>query len=532
MDNNVSVLMEKYELGRLLGQGTFAKVYFARSIRTGQSVAIKVIDKDKVLRVGLVDQIKREISVMRLVRHPNIVELHEVMASKTRIYFVLEYAKGGELFNKISKGKLKEDVARRYFQQLVNAVDFCHSRGVFHRDLKPENLLLDENEDLKISDFGLSALLESKRQDGLLHTTCGTPAYVAPEVINRKGYDGAKADTWSCGVILYVLLASSLPFQDSNLMEMYRKISRAQYKCPSWFPPEVCKLLGKILDPNPNTRISITKIKEYHWVRQGALLKSIESSAVTEDTISSNTDGQKMLLGNCSTRISIDKMKENPCLKQGALLKNITSSAVTKEAISSNTEDQTESSRNCSRTAEDGQDSERFASMNAFDIILLSPGFNLNRLFEEPCIQREARFTSWQPASSIISKLEEIAKQLKLKLRKRVAGVLTFEGLKEGRKGVVSIDAEIFEINHKFHLVELKKSSGDTLEYQKVLNEGLRPGLQDIVFTWEGGNQQLPQQRSQIEPQQQQQVTQDQKPQEVDEQKQYVQQLVMQDKLP
>ncbi|CAA3001120.1 CBL-interacting kinase 2-like [Olea europaea subsp. europaea] len=238
MDHKVSVLMQRYELGRLLGQGTFAKVYYARSINTGQGVAIKVIDKEKVMRVGLIAQIKREISVMRLVRHPNIVHLYEVMATKTKIYFVIEYAKGGELFNKVAKGKLKEDVARKYFMQLINAVDFCHSRDVYHRDLKPENLLLDENENLKISDFGLSALAESKRQDGLLHTTCGTPAYVAPEVINRKGYEGAKADIWSCGVILFVLLAGYLPFHDSNLMEMYRKIGKAEFRCPSWFPQE------------------------------------------------------------------------------------------------------------------------------------------------------------------------------------------------------------------------------------------------------------------------------------------------------
>lgn len=226
-----AILMQKYELGRLLGQGTFAKVYRARNLKSGQNIAVKIIDKQKVLRVGLIDQIKREISVMRLVRHPNVVQLYEVMASKTKIYFAMEYAKGGELFNKVAKGKLKEDVARKYFQQLIAAVDFCHSRGVYHRDIKPENLLLDENGDLKVSDFGLSALCESRRQDGLLHTTCGTPAYVAPEVINRKGYDGAKADIWSCGVVLFVLLAGFLPFQESNIVEMYRKISKGEFRC-------------------------------------------------------------------------------------------------------------------------------------------------------------------------------------------------------------------------------------------------------------------------------------------------------------
>ncbi|RZC71360.1 hypothetical protein C5167_034537, partial [Papaver somniferum] len=124
-----------------------------------------------------------------------------------------------------SRGRLKEDEARKYFQQLINAVDYCRSRGVFHRDLKPENLLLDASGGLKVSDFGLSALPQQVREDGLLHTTCGTPNYVAPEVVNSKGYDGAKADLWSCGVILFVLMAGYLPFEEANIMELYKKVT-------------------------------------------------------------------------------------------------------------------------------------------------------------------------------------------------------------------------------------------------------------------------------------------------------------------
>ncbi|GFZ04000.1 CBL-interacting protein kinase 5 [Actinidia rufa] len=123
-----NVLFGKYETGRLLGQGTFAKVYYGKNIATGESVAIKVLNKDQVKKQGLIDQIKREISVMRLVRHPNVVELKEVMATKQKIYFVMEYVKGGELFAKVARGKLKEDLARKYFQQLISAIDYCHSR--------------------------------------------------------------------------------------------------------------------------------------------------------------------------------------------------------------------------------------------------------------------------------------------------------------------------------------------------------------------------------------------------------------------
>ncbi|KAL3536601.1 hypothetical protein ACH5RR_005062 [Cinchona calisaya] len=212
-----------------------------------------------------------------------------------QIYFVMEYVKGGELFNKVAKGELKEDLARKFFQQLITAVDFCHSRGVYHRDLKLENLLLEENGNLKVSDFGLSALAESKRQDGLLHTTCGTPAYVAPEVINRKGYDGSKADIWSCGVTLYVLLAGCLRFHDSNIMEMYRKIGKAEFKYPSWFPPEARRLISKILDPNPNTRISISKIMENSWFCKGFGSSIVRTGADSKIRISMSKRRQLML---------------------------------------------------------------------------------------------------------------------------------------------------------------------------------------------------------------------------------------------
>lgn len=154
----------KYDVGRTIGEGTFAKVKFGRNSETGEPVALKILDKDKVLQHKMAEQIKREIATMKLIRHPNVVLLYEVMGSKTKIYIVLEFVTGGELFDKIvNQGRMKEDEARKYFQQLINAVDYCHSRGVYHRDLKPENLLLDANGNLKVSDFGLSALSQQVR---------------------------------------------------------------------------------------------------------------------------------------------------------------------------------------------------------------------------------------------------------------------------------------------------------------------------------------------------------------------------------
>ncbi|KAK8453947.1 hypothetical protein SEVIR_5G369600v4 [Setaria viridis] len=417
MDGRRTILMGRYEIGKQLGQGTFAKVFYARNLTTGLAVAIKMINKDKVMKVGLMEQIKREISIMRLVKHPNVLQLFEVMASKSKIYFVLEYAKGGELFNKIAKGgKLSEDAARKYFHQLISAVDYCHSRGVYHRDLKPENLLLDENENLKVSDFGLSALTESKRQDGLLHTTCGTPAYVAPEVLSRKGYDGAKADIWSCGVILFVLVAGYLPFHDTNLIEMYRKISRADFRCPRGFSTELKDLLHRILDPDPSTRISISRIKRSAWYR-----KPFEVNAKKNET----------------------ETTENACT-----------------------------------------------------------GFNLSGFFEDK-YRREERFTTRQPVMTVLAKLKELSKRLKLKVKKKENGILKLASPKEGKKGVLELNAEIFEVAPSLLLVELRKTNGDTMEYQKLVKEEIRPALKDIVWVWQSDQHQHSQptlQEQQLQP--------------------------------
>lgn len=443
-----NILMQKYEIGKLLGQGTFAKVYHARNLKTGQGVAIKVIDKEKVMKVGLIDQTKREISVMRLIKHPNVVQLYEVMASKSKIYFAMEYVKGGELFNKVAKGRLKEDAARKYFQQLIAAVDFCHSREVYHRDLKPENLLLDEGGNLKVTDFGLSALFDSKRQDGLLHTTCGTPAYVAPEVINKRGYDGEKADIWSCGVVLFVLLAGYLPFHDQNLMEMYKKISKGEFKCPQWFHPEVRKLLSRILDPNPGSRITLIKLMENYWFKKG--FKQIDK------TPKPGKDQRE------SPR-SVFDIEDNNLDGEG----------------SSNPKKDQDSTTVMKPTC-----------LNAFDIISLSPGFDLSGLFEKEKERRsEARFTAKKPASTIVSKLEEVASNESFNVKKK-DGTVTMQSIKQGRKGQLAIDAEIFEITPSFHVVEVSKKSGDTMEYKKFFDQGLKASLKDIVWAWQDGEQQ------------------------------------------
>ncbi|KAJ1414138.1 Serine/threonine-protein kinase, active site [Sesbania bispinosa] len=441
-----NLLLGRFEIGKLLGHGTFAKVYYARNVKTGEGVAIKVIDKEKILKGGLVAHIKREISILRRVRHPNIVQLFEVMATKTKIYFVMEYVRGGELFNKVAKGRLKEEVARKYFQQLISAVGFCHARGVYHRDLKPENLLLDENGNLKVSDFGLSAVSDQIRQDGLFHTFCGTPAYVAPEVLARKGYDGAKVDLWSCGVVLFVLMAGYLPFHDQNVMAMYKKIYRGEFRCPRWFSPDLSKLLTRLLDTKPETRIAIPDIMENKWFKKG--FKQIKF--YVEDDRLCNVD-DSALMDNDDDTASI-------------------ASVVSDYSVSESDSEVETRRRNAPLP--------RPASLNAFDIISFSPGFDLSGLFEEK--GDEARFVTAAPVSKIISKLEEIAQLVRFTVRKKDCRV-SLEGTREGVKGPLTIAAEIFELTPSLVVVEVKKKGGDRAEYERFCNNELKPGLQNLV---------------------------------------------------
>ncbi|XP_045788262.1 CBL-interacting serine/threonine-protein kinase 9-like [Trifolium pratense] len=431
MNNKVSrrqrTRVGKYEMGKTIGEGSFAKVKLAKNVENGNFVAIKILDRNHVLRHHMKEQLSREISTMKIINHPNVVKIYEVMASKTKIYIVLELVKGGELFDKIAKnGKLKEDEARSYFHQLINAVDYCHSRGVYHRDLKPENLLLDNNGVLKITDFGLSTY--SQQEDELLRTACGTPNYVAPEVINDRGYVGSTSDIWSCGVILFVLMAGYLPFDEPNQMTLFQKISRAEFTFPPWFSAEGKKLLKAILNPDPLTRIKISEILEDEWFKKGYKPATFteEDDVNVDDVAAAFNDSKENL---------VSETKEKP------------------------------------------------VSMNAFELISRSQSFNLDNMFEmeqKGVVKRETHFASQRPANEIMSKIEETAKPLGFNVHKRDYK-MKLQGDKSGRKGHLSVATEVFEVAPSLHMVELRKTGGDTLEFHKFYKT-FSSGLQDIVW--------------------------------------------------
>nr|GMC63804.1 CBL-interacting serine/threonine-protein kinase 7-like [Ipomoea batatas] len=284
-----SIILEKYELCRLLGRGGFAKVYQGRRLEDNADFAVKVIDKSATVAT-VEPYILREILAMRrLNHHPNIVKLHEVMATKTKIYLVMELATGGDFLAKLNGGGRPFDnaTARRYFRQLISAVSFCHQNGVAHRDIKLQNLLLDGDGNLKVSDFGLSALSDHLK-DVSLETRCGTPAYSAPEVITGKRYDGAKADAWSCGVILFEFLAGRRPFEGHNTSERFRAMIRHEFRFPSSVSKSARKIIHRLLDPNPLTRPTIEELMMKHpWFKKS-------SSPALEQSLSDHKESKTM----------------------------------------------------------------------------------------------------------------------------------------------------------------------------------------------------------------------------------------------
>ncbi|CDY43285.1 BnaC06g01830D [Brassica napus] len=399
----------KYELGRTLGEGNSAKVKLATDTVSGQSFAVKIIDKSSIKRLNVSFQIKREIRTLKVLKHPNIVRLHEVLASKTKIYMVLECVTGGDLFDRIvSKGKLSETEGRTLFQQLIDGVSYCHNKGVFHRDLKLENVLLDAKGHIKITDFGICALPQHFREDGLLHTTCGSPNYVAPEVLANKGYDGAASDIWSCGVILYVILTGCLPFDDANLAVLFRNIFKGDPPIPRWLSPGAKTMIKRMLDPNPITRMTIAGIKANDWFNH--------------------------------------------------------------DYTPSNSDDENDASSFQEDVSEEEKSPDFPTVINAFELIGMSSFLDLSGLFEtEKVSDRQIRFTSNRLGIDVLEKIKTTLMEMGFYVQKKhtMLKAIQQESNRKGQSGL-SLTAEVFEIIPLLNVVELRKTHGDSLLYEQL----------------------------------------------------------------
>lgn len=267
-----------YILGKTLGAGSSGRVKLGTHLETGLKVAIKIISKDLInvnkdgtplseaKAAQLNKKLEREITIMKLIKHPNVMQLYDVYENEKELFLVLEHVEGGELFDYLVKrGRLPEQEAVRFFQQMLYGIDFCHRHLIAHRDLKPENLLLDKDLNIKIADFGMASLQPTGK---LLETSCGSPHYACPEIIRGLKYDGGPVDIWSCGVILYALLTGNLPFDDENIRKLLQKVKTGIYHLPGWLSHDARDLISRMLTVEPTQRIKMDEIFDHNLLRQ------------------------------------------------------------------------------------------------------------------------------------------------------------------------------------------------------------------------------------------------------------------------
>ncbi|CAA7407366.1 unnamed protein product [Spirodela intermedia] len=407
------VSLGKYQVGKTIGEGTFAKVKVASNTETGESVAVKILDKKMVLENKLMQQVKREISAMKLLNHPNIVRIYEVIATKSKIYIVMEYVSGGQLSDKMSYPSIvSEKEARKYFQQLIDAVDCCHSRGIYHRDLKPENLLIDSMGNLKVSDFGLSVL---RKPGDMLSTACGSPSYVAPEVIFHNKYDGAAADIWSCGVILFELLSGFLPFEDKNTSNLYKKISGAEFICPEWFSASQRKLISRLLEPKPRRRAKVAEILEDGWFR----IDYEPAAAITNEEKANLEDVYRTF-----DRIGTLKTEETRKIQSPSFI-------------------------------------------NAFQLIAMSNHLDLSGLFEE----QKTKLGSRHSMTETIEKIEVAAKDASLSVERTNSSKVKLHAPQKLTRSIsqIIVSAEVIEVTPTHCMIEISRSSstGEIRSYKE-----------------------------------------------------------------
>ncbi|XP_063249170.1 serine/threonine-protein kinase SIK1 [Prinia subflava] len=295
-----------YDIERTLGKGNFAVVKLARHRVTKTQVAIKIIDKTRLDPSNL-EKIYREVQIMKLLNHPHIIKLYQVMETKDMLYIVTEFAKNGEMFDHLtSNGHLSESEARKKFWQILSAVEYCHSHHIVHRDLKTENLLLDANMNIKLADFGFGNFYKSGEP---LSTWCGSPPYAAPEVFEGKEYEGPHLDIWSLGVVLYVLVCGSLPFDGPNLPTLRQRVLEGRFRIP-YFMSEDCEtLIRRMLVVDPTKRITISQIKQHKWMQADPSLQQQQSLSFSMQNYNSNLgDYNEQVLGIMQT-LGIDRQR-------------------------------------------------------------------------------------------------------------------------------------------------------------------------------------------------------------------------------
>eukprot|EP01029_Cantina_marsupialis_P027912 TRINITY_DN774163_c0_g1_i1.p1 TRINITY_DN774163_c0_g1~~TRINITY_DN774163_c0_g1_i1.p1 ORF type:complete len:302 (+),score=77.26 TRINITY_DN774163_c0_g1_i1:43-948(+) len=253
--------LKHFEIGKQLGNGKFGRVFLARTKKERYVVALKVLEKKQLEKSKVEHQLRREIEIQSRLRHKNILRLFGYFHDEKRIFLILEYAPGGELYKRVCEGPLPEKDAARYIRSVALALDYCHANNVIHRDIKPENLLLDYKADIKLADFGWSVHSPSSNRD----TLCGTPDYLPPEMIKSEKHNNT-ADIWSLGVLCYEFLCGKPPFESKSNTDTWRKIIAKNIVWPPSVPKDARDLIDKMLQLKPDKRFPLAKVVEHPWV--------------------------------------------------------------------------------------------------------------------------------------------------------------------------------------------------------------------------------------------------------------------------
>jgi 5'-AMP-activated protein kinase, catalytic alpha subunit len=264
---------------------------------TEEKVAVKILEKAKIADKSDVERVTREIKILKMLRHPVVVQLYEIIESVNELYLIMEYARGGELFEHIVTHKrVREKDAMRLMRQILSGVEYLHKLRICHRDLKPENLLLDDYNNIKIVDFGLSNCYKLHEK---LQTACGSPCYAAPEMVAGKKYNGLQTDIWSCGVILFAMVCGYLPFEDPKTNLLYKKIINCDYTIPKFVSAECTDLIKRVLDTNPQTRLTLAEIRSHAWFSQMKKSNDFAGILVGQDPIPVDKEILEQVIQKC-----------------------------------------------------------------------------------------------------------------------------------------------------------------------------------------------------------------------------------------
>eukprot|EP01065_Artemidia_motanka_P004259 TRINITY_DN12038_c0_g1_i1.p1 TRINITY_DN12038_c0_g1~~TRINITY_DN12038_c0_g1_i1.p1 ORF type:complete len:491 (+),score=154.67 TRINITY_DN12038_c0_g1_i1:93-1475(+) len=446
----------RYQLGRTLGEGSFSKVKYAVDTEDPDrtAYAVKLIDRQKMKEQQMEEQLRCEIAILKLLKFDFVVQLREVLVSQKHIYMVLELVNGGELFDRIAPprgSRFEEPVARRYFQQIILGLSYCHSKGVAHRDLKPENLLLDSKDNIKITDFGLSKMQEVG-EDKMLSTTCGTPHYVAPEIISEKPYSGFVADVWSCGVILFVMLAAYLPFEDPQINGLFNKIERGEYRTPRHFSEEVKTTISKLLQVDPAQRLTLDGLlTEDPWTTvdiDTALVARVRGAGMDESEEQALKDARE---GKANAFDEVGEQEAEPGSPRG---------------------------KPASR-------------LNGFELAChmmmgrLTPFASGNG--KETTIRRSTRFMANGQPAAITESISDCFRKEGLALSKGKEGSFEVKGIGQTAKGPMIVVASVMPtVADGLCMVEFRRQRGDTFDFQRVYEKvlmGLGPEVVPALKT-------------------------------------------------